>query len=412
MSILRFNEFTNQTWKYINLENNAYIKGRIGWKNLKQSEYTDEGPFLIAGKHIHFGLINWNKCDHITIERYEESIEIALKKGDIIFSKDGSLGNPALINKLPGKATINGTMMLVRVNNNISPIFFYQILNSDYFLRLIHKLKSGSSIPHIFQRDMKNFKFPITTLEEQKKIAMFLSLIDKKIMLLEKKLSLYQSLEKYFSNVLFSEKTRFPNNQNNNFSDWENYTLNNLGKTYTGLSGKSKEDFGKGKMYITYKSIFDNTTINTDKLDLVNISKDEKQNKVKFGDLFFTTSSETPEEVGMASVLLKNLDECYLNSFCFGYRLNSTKIINPLFMSYYLRSYIIRKKIMVLAQGSTRFNLSKNELMKLNIKIPCFEEQEKIADFLLNFNSKINNIQNEIQIIAQYKKGLLQQMFI
>ena len=114
---LRFPEFTD-SWKIIKIEDNAIIKGRIGWKNLKSEEYTDEGPYLIAGKHIKNGIINWDECDHITIERYDESPEIALKDGDIIFSKDGSLGNPALIRNIGFEATINGTMMLVRLDQN------------------------------------------------------------------------------------------------------------------------------------------------------------------------------------------------------------------------------------------------------------------------------------------------------
>ena len=111
---LRFKGF-NDEWKIDKLNENTYIKGRIGWKNLKQEEYTLKGPYLIAGKHINEGIINWDKCDHISEERYEESMEIALKDDDIIFSKDGSIGNPALIQNLKVKATINGTMMLIRL---------------------------------------------------------------------------------------------------------------------------------------------------------------------------------------------------------------------------------------------------------------------------------------------------------
>ena len=172
---LRFKEFSGD-WELATLGDSAYIKGRIGWKNLKQEEYTEEGPYLIAGKHISNGIIDWNKCDHISMERYDESPEIALKNNDIIFSKDGSLGNPAIIENLMSEATINGTMMLVRLDNTfIYPKYFYYILNSIYFEKLISELKSGSSIPHIFQRDIVSFKFPITEIKEQEKIASFFS---------------------------------------------------------------------------------------------------------------------------------------------------------------------------------------------------------------------------------------------
>ena len=205
---LRFSGF-DDSWIEINIKDYSTIKGRIGWKNLKQSEYTESGPFLIAGKHITNGIINWDECDHLSMERYDESPEIALKTGDVIFSKDGSLGNPALIKELPDKATINGTMMLVRLHEKVTPNFFYQVLNSDSFFRLLHILKSGSSIPHIFQRDMENFKFKIPqNFSEQNKISSFLENVDEKIELLKKKQQLYQDFKKYLMQQIFAQKLR------------------------------------------------------------------------------------------------------------------------------------------------------------------------------------------------------------
>ena len=143
------------------------------------------------------------------MERYDESPEIALKIGDVIFSKDGSLGNPALIKELPDKATINGTMMLVRLHEKITPNFFYQVLNSDSFFRLLHILKSGSSIPHIFQRDMENFKFKVPqSLDEQNKISNFLESVDEKIELLKQKQEYYQNFKKYLMQQIFAQKLR------------------------------------------------------------------------------------------------------------------------------------------------------------------------------------------------------------
>ena len=205
---LRFSGF-DEDWIEINIKNYSTIKGRIGWRNLKQSEYTESGPYLIAGKHITNGIINWTECDHLSMERYDESPEIALKSGDVIFSKDGSLGNPALIRELPDKATINGTMMLVRLHNKVTPNFFYQVLNSDSFLRLLHVLKSGSSIPHIFQRDMENFKFKIPqSLKEQNQISSFLEVVDEKIGLLKKKYESYVNFKKYLMQQIFAQKLR------------------------------------------------------------------------------------------------------------------------------------------------------------------------------------------------------------
>ncbi|MCV5632786.1 restriction endonuclease subunit S, partial [Escherichia coli] len=87
-----------------------------------------------------------------------------------------------------------------------------------------------------------------------------------------------------------------------------------------GLTGKTKEDFGAGKPYIPYINIFKNSRIDIQNLEYVQVNDDERQSVVKYGDIFFTTSSETPEEVGMSSVLLEEVSEVFLNSFCFGFR--------------------------------------------------------------------------------------------
>jgi type I restriction enzyme S subunit len=155
--------------------------------------------------------------------------------------------------------------------------------------------------------------------------------------------------------------------------EWESKELSKIGKTYNGLSGKSGSDFGQGSTYITYKSIFADSKVDLSRVEYVSVAEGETQNRVAYGDIFFTTSSETPEEVGMSSVLLDAVEDCYLNSFCFGYRLYDLKEHIPEFFRFYLRSDIARKNISVLAQGSTRFNISKNEVMKLKANLPLPE---------------------------------------
>lgn len=173
------------SWRMVKLKDHGDIKVRIGWKNLKQSEYTESGPYLIAGKHIHDGKINWDLCDHISIERYDESPEIALKENDIIFSKDGTLGNPVIIKNLKEKATINATMMLIRLKPDINPDYFFQILQSKYFDKFLNNHATKSGIDHILVNDFTNFKFPIISMEKQKRIATILEVIDKKLEFIE-----------------------------------------------------------------------------------------------------------------------------------------------------------------------------------------------------------------------------------
>ena len=196
-------------WERIALGDIAAIRGRIGWKGLKQSEYIEDGPYLIASKHIQDGRIIWDTCDHITIERYNESFEIALKEGDVIFSKDGALGNPALIDYLPGEATINSTMMLVRPENNkLDSSYLFSCLQSFLFDKLVREKVSGGAIPHIFQRDMKSFQIPLPDRAEQQKIEAVLSACDKEIQLLKQKLATLKQQKKGLMHKLLTGEVR------------------------------------------------------------------------------------------------------------------------------------------------------------------------------------------------------------
>ena len=186
--------------------------------------------------------------------------------------------------------------------------------------------------------------------------------------------------------------------------EWDKYTPGGIGTTFNGLTGKSANDFGSGSPYITYKSIFDNSKIDVSKIEYVRITETERakqtQNEVEYGDIFFTTSSETPEEVGMASVLLTPMPDCYLNSFCFGYRLFDKQAYLPDFFRFYLRSNNVRRKIAILAQGSTRFNISKNEVMKMSIFLPSQNEQRKISEL---FSLIEERIETQKKIIEKYE---------
>ena len=181
-----------------------------------------------------------------------------------------------------------------------------------------------------------------------------------------------------------------------NALSWEQRKLGEVGTTYTGLSGKTKEDFGHGNgQFVTYMNVFSNPVGLPDMTEAVEI--DDSQNKVLFGDVLFTTSSETPEEVGMSSVWLENAENTYLNSFCFGYR--PTVEFNPYYLAYMLRSSSMRKKITFLAQGISRYNISKNKMMDIEIPIPKIEEQKQIGSYFRNLDNLITLHQSKLERI-------------
>ncbi|MGH2065822.1 restriction endonuclease subunit S [Aerococcus urinaeequi] len=190
--------------------------------------------------------------------------------------------------------------------------------------------------------------------------------------------------------------------------DWEQRKLKSIGKTFTGLSGKTKEDFGHGEAeYIPYTNIFNNPITDVDQLESIEI--DNKQNSVVYGDILFTTSSETPEEVGMSSVWMYEKENVYLNSFCFGFR--PIEKHHPLYLAYLLRSPNMRKKFTLLAQGISRYNISKNKVLELTIPLPAISEQIKIGNTLKYLDNTITLHQRKLDQLNQLKESLLQQMF-
>lgn len=184
-----------------------------------------------------------------------------------------------------------------------------------------------------------------------------------------------------------------------------------LGHSYSGLSGKTANDFGTGKPFITYLNVYSNNIINENDYQYVRISECEKQNVVKYGDVLFTLSSETPEEVGIGSVFLGK-EEVLLNSFCFGIHIENEEQVYSPYLSYYVSSTPFRKFIYPFAQGSTRFNLCKADFEKASIKLPLLENQKHIYAIL---NSIAEKIETEEMMLEKYliqKQYLLRQMFI
>src|SRR5699024_6834238 len=173
--------------------------------------------------------------------------------------------------------------------------------------------------------------------------------------------------------------------------------------------GKTKEDFGHGNAeFVTYMNVFNNPISNIAITE--NIEIDIKQDEVKYGDVLFTTSSETPHEVGMSSVWLDNRPNVYLNSFCFGYRININ--IDYLFIAYLFRSSIMRNQMEILAQGISRYNISKNKVMGRKILLPDKKEQQKIGQFFKHLDEMIAAHQQKLEKLKATKQAYLHEMFV
>ncbi len=198
---------------------------------------------------------------------------------------------------------------------------------------------------------------------------------------------------------------------------WEVKRLKNIGKLYSGLSGKSGSDFEKAptenyKPFINFTNIANNKYIVNDNFGYVKIDENENQNKVKKNDLFFLMSSENQEDVGKSSLLVDDYEELYLNSFCKGFRLNTNS--DARFLNYLLSSSALSQLISLEGRGFTRINLRMEGVENLPILIPKLqEEQTAIANYLDHKTSQIDTLiakkEQFISLLQEERTALINQ---
>lgn len=386
-----------------------------GWKVVRLGEICNVKQGLQIPISERFCENAKNRYFYITNEFLKENSEVKYyienpPEGTICFCDD------ILMTRTGNTGRIVTNVSGVFHNNFFKIIYDRQIIKKEYFVFLltgpkvqneILKRAGSSTIPDLNHGDFLSIKISIPPLDEQEKIAEILSTWDEAINLTINLIENKKQFKKALMQNLLTAKVRFTEFQD----EWEEIKLGNLGKSYNGLIGKVAEDFQNGNSnFITYKNIFDNPKIDINIFEKVKIMEDEEQNLVKFGDIFFTISSETPNEVGISSVLLRECGILYLNSFCFGFRLSNFEILTPCFAVFYFRSDCFRKQIFKLAQGSTRFNISKTEVLNLTIKLPNLKEQQKIADVLTACDDEINLLNLKLENLKKQKQGLMQKL--
>ena len=323
-----------------------------------------------------------------------------VNEGDILLARTGaSTGKSYLYRKSDGKLYYAGSLIIANVAEH-NPYFVFSQLHTHRYWRWVSIMSARSGQPGINSLEYASFPIFTTTLKEENKISSLLSLIDERITTQNKIIEKLQSLIKGLNDSLYKQ---YGNAITTSFSD--------LGHSYSGLSGKSSEDFGSGKPFITYLNVYSNNVVNENEYQYVRINDGEKQNIVQCGDVLFTLSSETPEEVGVGSVYL-GIDEVFLNSFCFGFHIDNKELAYPPYFSYYVSSTPFRKFIYPFAQGSTRFNLCKADFEKASIKLPSLNNQKHIYAILNSITGKIETEKNLLEYYTTQKQYLLRQMFI
>lgn len=183
-------------WHLTRVKFEAYVKARVGWHGLKSDDLTEEGPYLITGTDFQSSNINWSNCYHCDIFRYKQDPYIQLKNGDLLITKDGTIGKLALVSGLLSNeyATLNSGIFVTRpLKSNFHPEFYFWLLQSSVFIDFVNYNKTGSTIVHLYQDTFVNFSYASPEINEQYKISLFLfhetakidSLIEKQQQLIE-----------------------------------------------------------------------------------------------------------------------------------------------------------------------------------------------------------------------------------
>jgi type I restriction enzyme S subunit len=377
------------------------VRGPFGGA-LKKDCFVESGYKVYEQKNAIYSDVNLGNY-YIDKNKFNELKRFEVLKDDFILSCSGTIGKIYQIPESFERGIINQALLKITLNNKLfsDKYFFHYFLWDKFQSNIIDNTQGGAMKNLVGMSVFKGTKIALPpTKSEQIAIAQALSDADAYITSLEKLIEKKKAIKQGAMQELLKPK-----------DGWALKKLGDIGKTYGGLSGKSKDDFKDGVFpYIPFMNIMTNPVIDLEFLDFVNLKTGESQNSAQIGDLFFNGSSETPEEVGMCSILLADAPNLYLNSFCFGFRLKKELGINGLYLTYYFRSKEGRKLFYSMAQGATRYNLSKSNFNKLEVPIPRIEEQNFISNALRDMDFDIQLHEEKLNKAKSIKQGMMQNL--
>ena len=198
-------------WEMLNMAQKSLLKARIGWQGLTTAEYLPTGTYyLVTGTDFLAGRVSWTTCPFVAAERYEQDRNIQLGSGDVLVTKDGTIGKVAFVDQLPGPATLNSGVFVIRPKGDAyEPKFLYYILSSEVFESFLRKLAAGSTISHLYQKDFVAFQFLAPpSLDEQRAVAEALGDMEAQVAALEARRDKTRALKQAMMQELLTGKTR------------------------------------------------------------------------------------------------------------------------------------------------------------------------------------------------------------
>lgn len=407
-----------QGWNLKRIKYLSTLKGRIGWQGLTADEYVDEGPFLITGTDFINGTINWDTCVHITEERWGEAPEIHIKNGDLLITKDGTVGKVAIVSNLEGKASLNSGVLLIRTFDGFDKRFLYWTLLSDEFWAWFKLKNAGNStIIHLYQNDFAEFCYTFPNVIEQKAIADFLDeqcgRIDGIISYLEKQI---ETLQKYKKSLILETITKGLNKNApmkssgiNWIGDipatWDIKRIKDVSKMQTGTTPPNNEGVnidGDGVNWFTPGDFIDGSIelLNSEKfVNDETIQRESIKIYPKYSILF----------VGIASIGKLGYFEnaCYSNQQITAIKTNNME--NSKFIAYSLMASMDYTKSNALYTTVPIINNAYLGVIK--IPFPKEKEQKEIVFYLdkkcLQIDEIVKGKKEQIEKIKQHKKSLI-----
>ncbi len=399
---LRFPEFENE-WRSKSLGKIAqFSKG----KNLSKNDIVVEG----VNECIRYGELytRYNETINDVYSKTNLKLEdsVLSKANDIIIPASGEtqLDIATASCVLRDNIILGGDLNIIRTTNN--GVFLSYYLNNKKKID-IAKLSQGSSVIHLYSKQLSLLKLCLPSLVEQQKIASFLSDVDEAIAKLTKKKTLLEQYKKGVIQKIFNQELRFKDDNGNEFPEWNKSNIGNVFKSFKGkgipkgdvISDGRNKCILYGELYTTYNELISKVVSSTNSEDGL---KSEK------GDLLIP-SSTTTTGIDLANVTALNFADVLLGGDIIVMR--GKKEINNIFYAYYLSNFK-KHQIASRAQGITIVHIYFNSIKDLEIDVPVIKEQTKIANFLSDIDIKIEALNTKIENSKTFKKGLLQQMFV
>ena len=411
---LRFPGF-NGRWS-CELFNNivSVIDGDRGVNYPKSNDFfSDEYCLFLSAKNVTKNGFIFNETQFIKKERDELLRKGKLSRGDIVLTTRGTVGQFAFYSDevTYNNIRINSGMVLLRnSNDNLLNSYFFKACNSFQISRQIKIVAFGSAQPQLTVKEINKIKINLPTKPEQQKIAAFLTAVDNKIEQLSKKQALLSEYKKGLMQQIFSQAIRFKADDGIEFPEWEE---KKLGGVVDNVGGTALEKYTNPKETHKFISIgnygVDGKYIdNGQRVELNNKTKTKLLDK---DNLVMVLNDKTAAGNIVGSTILIDESDSYI------YNQRSERLICkselfPIFAWHYLNSKIFRKSVYSISQGGTQIYVNFPSVKELNFSLPSLLEQTKIANFLSSIDTKIEQVGGQLDESKQFKKALLQQMFV